>query len=795
MTNDLRFAIRGLLKQKAFAVAAILTLASGLGANTAIFSVVNGVLLRPLPYPEPDRIVTLQTAWRSKPARGGNVSGPDFLDWKRQARSFKAMAWFMGQESGVKAGDVGEFAGVYVVTPEFFEVMGVAPVAGRLFNNDESKLNGPNAILVSASFARSHYGQLSAALGRTIRLASQSFPIVGVMPGGFHYPIRNGTKADFWIPASWIGDQWMRSRTAHNFSVVARLKAGVTLEQARGEMRAIAAQLEQAYPDDDKDKLILVNPLRQTMTASSRSTLELLMAAVGVLLLLSCANVANMLLARGTSRSRELALRAALGASRGQIIRQLLVESAVLAVLAGGAGVLIGAYGTDLLAALAGQNLPRIDEVRMDGAVLLFVTLCSAGCVLLFGVAPALQASRSDVNQALRKGSQKGVLGGARSHRMRNALVIAEIGLSLVLTVGAGLLFRTITGLASVHLGFEPEHLIVMSTSVAAKDDAEVRKAAHFYRNLLPQLRAVPGVVAAAGVMGLPEGKRGSNGAYEIEGRGAPGPMSQRPNAGFNVITPQYFAAMKTPLLQGRDFDERDTYEGAGVAIVNRAFVRREFPNGDAVGRRIRCGLDRNVWMTIVGVVGDVRHDNPAREPGPEIYMPYLQHPWYADELDVVIRTSKDPAGIISEARKLAPLLNADVSLKFSTMNAVLADSVFTPHLRSVLMMAFAGLAALLAMAGVYGVMAYTVSQRVSEMGLRAALGASRGDLFRLVLGQTFRTVLSGLVIGFALAVISSRLLQSMLAVLCIALVALVAAFLPSMRAARVDPVEALRAD
>ncbi|MBC7926250.1 MAG: ABC transporter permease, partial [Bryobacteraceae bacterium] len=601
MRNDLRFAIRGLLKQKAFAAAAILTLALGLGANTAIFSVVHGVLLRPLPYPEPDSIVTLQTAWRSRPTRGGNVSGPDFLDWKQQASSFQAMAWFMGQESGVKAGEVGEFAGVYVVTPEFFEVMRVLPAAGRLFSNDETKPNGANAILVSTSFARSHYGQASAALGRTIRLASQSFPIVGVMPEGFHYPVRNTTRADFWVPSSWIGEQWSRHRTAHNFSVVGRMKAGVTLDQARMEMNTIASRLEQAYPKDDKDKLILVNLLRDTITGSTKSTLQLLMVAVGLLLLLSCANVANMLLARATSRGRELALRAALGASRSQIIRQLLVESAVLAVLAASIGAGIGIYGTDLLVTLAGQNLPRADEVRVDLAMLVFVILCSAACVFVFGLVPALQASRIDLNHALRQGNQKGVLGGMRSQGMRNALVVAEIALSLVLAVGAGLLFRTMTALADVDLGFQPDQLVVMNTSVAAKDDGAVRKAAYFYRDLLPQLRTVPGVEAAAGVMGLPAGKKGSNGSYMIEGRAAGGSQSQQPNAGFNVTTPQFFLAMKTPVLRGRDFEERDTYEAPGVAIVNRSFVLREFPNGDAIGKRIRCGLDRDIWMTIVG--------------------------------------------------------------------------------------------------------------------------------------------------------------------------------------------------
>src|SRR5436190_3898022 len=445
MRNDLLFAIRSLLQYKTFTLAAVVTLALGLGANTTIFSVVNGVLLRPLPYPEPERIVTLQTVWRSRPIRGGNVSGPDFLDWKRQATSFEAMAWSMGQESGVKAGDVGEFAGVYVVTPEFFEVMRVRPAVGRSFSSEETKPNGANAILVSAAFARSHYGDLSAALGRTIRLASQSFPIVGVMPEGFHFPVRSTIRADFWVPASWIGDQWAQSRTGHNFSVVARLKAGVSLEQAREEMRTIAARLERAYPQDDKDKLILVNPLKETLTGNTRSTLQLLMGAVGLLLLLSCANVANMLLARAGSRGRELAVRAAVGASRAQIVRQLLVESALLAVLAAGTGTVIGMYGTDLLVAIAAKDLPRTDEIRVDLTTLAFVTLCSVGSVFVFGMAPALKASRIDLNQSLRQGGQKGVLGGMHAPRMRHALMVAEVALSLVLTVGAGLLFRSMT--------------------------------------------------------------------------------------------------------------------------------------------------------------------------------------------------------------------------------------------------------------------------------------------------------------------------------------------------------------
>ncbi|MBC7925088.1 MAG: ABC transporter permease, partial [Bryobacteraceae bacterium] len=388
------------------------------------------------------------------------------------------------------------------------------------------------------------------------------------------------------------------------------------------------------------------------------------------------------------------------------------------------------------------------------------------------------------------------------------ALVVAEIALSLVLAIGAGLLFRTMTALADVDLGFQPDQLVVMNTSVAAQGDTAARKAAYFYRDLLPQLRTVPGVEAAAGIMGLPAGKKGSNGSYIVEGRAAAGSQSQQPYAGFNVTTPQYFLAMETPMLRGRDFEDRDTYDSPGVAIVNRSFVLREFPKGDAIGKRIRCGLDRDIWMTIVGVVGDVRHDNPARDPGPQIYMPYLQHPWHSDELDVVIRASTDANSVVLAARKIASSVNPDVSLSFSTMHAILATSVSTPRFRSVLMLTFAGLAALLAMAGVYGVMAYAVSQRVSEMGLRLALGASRGDLIRLVLHQSLRIAAVGLLLGVGLAMVSSRLLQSMLykvepldittyalAAFVIACMAILAALLPSLRAAGVDPVQALRAE
>ncbi len=461
----------------------------------------------------------------------------------------------------------------------------------------------------------------------------------------------------------------------------------------------------------------------------------------------------------------------------------------------------------DALLALAPQNLPRVDEIRLDNQVALFTLACAVLSTFLFGLLPALQSSRLDLNEALKQGGQKGLLGGG-SPRLRNALVISEIALSLMLTASAGLLFRSFISLSHVDMGFRPERLLVMSTSVAAKDENSVKKATYYFRDLLQELRTIPGVQSAAAVMGLPTGKRTSDGAYSVKGRPNATSLSSMPTAGFRVTTPDYFATMKTPMLQGRDFDERDTYDTPMVAIVNQTLARREFPDGDAIGKRIECGLDRKGWMTIVGIVGDVRHDSPSKAPQAEIYMAYHQHPWVSDELHVVIRSNADSGVIMRHAEKIAASLNADVSLSFSTMENFLAEAVSAPRFRTVLMGAFAGIAALLAMAGVYGVMAYVVSQRTSELGLRLAIGAGTTDILRLVLGQALRVTCAGLAIGLALTSVVSRVLTTMLygvkaidpgtytvALFGIAVVAFAAAAGPAIRAARIDPVEALRAE
>ena len=806
MITDVKYALRTIRKNPGFAIGAVFTLAIGLGANAAIFSVVHAVLLRPLDYTEADRIVALGTTWRGRPENIGPLSAPDYHDWKRQSTAFESMAYFQGGEMGVKAGEQAEFTGIFFVTPEFFHVMREKPLVGRLFSPDEQKPNGAGGAIVSATFARSHYGSPDAALGRTLGVLAKQLPIVGVLRDGFNYPIRGTTRADVWVPAGQVVEN--THRTGHNYRAVARLRTGVTLEQAKTEMTVIGTRLAAAHPKDNTGKDIAVWRLQDSLTRQSQATLWMLMGAVGLLLLLACANVGNMLLARATSRTREMALRAAIGASRWAIVRQLLIESSLLACLAGIAGFAVAVYVTEALLALAPVNLPRAHAIAVDGNVAVFLALVCMLAVFVFGLAPALQASRVDLNEALKQGGQRGLLGG-RTGKLRNALVVAEIAMSFVLIIGAGLLFRSFIAMTEADMGFRPERLLAMSTSVPTKDLKAAKDAPEYFTRLTQELRTIPGVKAAAAVMGLPTGKRGSNGAYELEGRPAASSLAAMPNAGFRVITPGYFETMATPMLRGRDFENRDTNDSPLVAIVNRAFVQREFPNNeDPIGKRVRCGLDRPEWMTIVGVVGDVRHNSPAEAAGAEIYMPAPQHPFVSDEMHVVVRAEADVAGIAGEMRKRAAVLNADVSTSVTTMNQMMADAVATPKFRSVLLGVFAAIAMLLAMAGVYGVMAFVVTQRTSELGLRVALGASTRDVISLVLGRALTMAVAGLAIGAGLSVALTRALQGMLygvqatdvatygsAVLVVGAVAVLAAALPASRAARVNPVEALRAE
>ena len=801
--QDLRYALRMLRRTPGFTILAVLVLALGIGANTAVFSVVNAVLLKPLAYPEPDRIVTLASLWKEDGDRG-QVSAPDFHDWHDQSTVFEATAYYKDGQTAVLAGPEAEYGYVTRVTPEFFRVFGVEPVQGRLFIAEEEKPGSAGAAVVSSSFWQSHFGEnhfggTSGALVHTVRVFNQTLTVVGVLPPGFHFP----DKTDIWLPANTIIPE-TASRSGHNFRVVGRLRPGVTLQQAQAQMAAIGARLEQQYPSSNQGKSVAVTRMRDDMVSDVRLTLYLLLGAVAVVLLIACANLASLLLARATARTREIAIRAAVGASRGRIVRQLITESVKLALVAGITGLLLAVWGSQALVALAPSNVPRLAETGIDGGVLAFTLGVSLIASLLFGLVPALQASRLDLNEALKQGAGRAGVGG-RTGRMREALVVAEIALSVTLLAGAGLLLKSFVALHNVALGFRPEQVLVMTANVPASDLESSRRATRFFKSLLAEVAALPGV-SAAGATRVPPGRVGSDGGYWIDHLPPREHLSvNAPNAVFSVVAPGAFATLGIPLRAGRDFHDADTYDAPFTVIINEALARKAFPGQDPIGHLLFCGFDSLAPMKIVGVVGDVRQYGPAREPSPEIYMPYEQHPRTATALSIVARAAGDPTSLSTAMRRLARERSPDVPVKFTTMELSLAENVAAPRFRTLLLGIFAGLAVSLAMVGVYGVMAYVVRLRSGEIGLRMALGASPGSILRLVLRQSLRLVAIGLALGLAGAVIATRLLASMLfqvtpgdpltyagVALLLGGVTLVASFIPARRAANVNPVVAL---
>jgi putative ABC transport system permease protein len=793
---DLKFAFRSLRKNPGFTLLAVLVMALGIGANTAVFSVVNAVLLKPLAYSNPDRIVTLSSLWR-KTGSHGPVSAPDFHDWHNQSSAFAAMAYYDNDEISVAAGSSAEYGNVATVTPEFFRVFELEPIIGRMFTPEEQKPGGSAVVLISHSFWQSHFGGNPRALGQTVKMLDKTFIVVGVLPPAFHYPV----KTDIWFPASVFPET--NERSAHNYRVVGRLKPDATLEQAQAQMTSIGARLEQQYPASNKGKNVAVTRMRDDMVSNVQLTLYLLLGAVTLVLLIACANVANLLLAKSTTRTREIAIRAAVGASRARIIRQLITESLLLAMLSAVAGLLLAVWGSAALVALAPKNVPRLAETSVDGWVLAFTLGLSVISSLLFGLAPALHASRVDLNDALKQGGGRAVVGGGG--RIRAALVVAEIALSVVLLAGAGLLIKSFNALHNVALGYHPEHVLVMETSVPASDEKSARSATSFYKDLLHDVAALPGVTASGATRSTP-GHVPSDGSYWLDHLPPRDQMGNAPGAVLSVVTPGAFAALGIPLRTGRDFNEGDIYDAPFTAIVNEALARESFPGQDPIGHSIFCGLDSLNPMRIVGVVGDVRQYGPAREPSPEIYMPYQQHPQPSTALSILVRTSNDPAALQETLRRKTRERSPDVPVKFTTMDASLSENVAAPRFRTLMLVIFAAVAVCLAMAGVYGVMAYMVSQRSNEIGLRMALGASPRDVWRLVLRQGMLLTGAGLVLGLAGAIAATRLLTSVLfevkpsdpttyaaVAALLAVVALAASYIPAYRASKVDPLVALR--
>ncbi len=801
MINDLRLALRQLQKSPGFLAVAVLTLALGIGATTAIFSVVNAVLLRPLDYPAAERIITLWSFNIQKASRY-QVSGADFRDWHEQSQSFSGMMKYSSYETGVVTGNAAEKLTVAGISADFGSVLGVKQRNGRLPTGAEFRTGG--VVLVSEAFARRHFSDTSRALDSAIKLHDRPMQIVGVLPAGFSFPL----NAEVWYPVGTI-HPGATNRSAHNYKVLARLRDGSTLDQAQRELTEIGRRLEQQYPQTNTNKGIAALRLQDYLVRNHKSTLWIMLGAVGLVLLIACANVANLLLARGAAREREVCIRAALGASPWRIVRALLAESAVLAALAGLAGVLLAAVGVRALIALAPPGIPHLELVGLDGLTLLFAVVISVVVCFLAGLVPSLHSARIDLTSALRSGGRGLISGGGR---LRSVLVVAQLAVSLVLLTGAGLLLRSFQLLNAVDPGYRTEKILVMQGSYSASDDAGYRRAVTYYSDIMREASALPGMVSVSAALGLPIDDSGSNGGYMKEGQPFPPPpeVFARQSAAWHNVAPGFFNTLGIAVKSGREFDARDSAEAQFTVVISETMAKAGWPSEDPIGHRIAIGWDARElkWMTIVGVVADVKQVSLDAPIGQELYVPMAQHPGLSTDLKIIARTSGAPENQTESLRRIAQRLNAEVPLKFTTAEILVTDTLTAPRFRTLLIGTFAIVALILAVVGVASVMACVVAERRAEIGIRMALGALPGDVVKHFTLRGLKLAGAGLVLGTGLSLVSARFLQGLLYGIgasdplvfagvtgLLLLAAVGACVFPARRAAKVDPLIVLRSD
>ena len=793
--GDLRFALRQLWKHPAFAATAILTLALGIGANTAIFTVVQSVLLAPLPYHDANTIAVLDTRWTNSGHTIPRVTGPDATDIRDQARSLAAVSVYAPDNVGVQLRDHAVFTRWAAVDVNFASVFGLRPIAGRLLTEADAH----RAVLVSEQFARDNFGSAQAALGQTI-VCDEPVQIVGVLPASFDFP----KKAQIWEAFPLRLDSV--SRTAFNYQAVTRLRPGIPFQTAQAELEGISHRLELAYPTDNRNKQIILQPLQQALTEEARPTLLLLWAAVALILLIACVNVTHLQLVRSMERQRELAIRKALGSSRWQVMRPVVLEGLLLSLLGGACGVLLAIPAMHALLAMAPQELPRASEIHLNGWVLAFTLGLSLAATLVSSILPARRAARVNPADALKQDSSRGLAHHGASS-LRDGLVVAEITGTFVLAVGAGLLLHTMANLLTRDLGYQTQQRLVVDVFAPIRSPQDPQPTVHQYDQLFHQLAALPGVKHVAGILGLPASNYGSNGNYIVKGSGQSFDRDRAPWANFSVATPGYFQTMGIPLKRGRDFAASDSYNGQFVTIISESVARQNFAGADPLGRQIQCGLDSDKWMTVIGVVGDVRQASPAEQPGPILYMPLSQHPGFAIEIHFVLRTTVQPLTLMNPVRDKILQANPLIALRFTTMDAMLTQSMAAQRFRAALVSCFAGVGLLLAMLGVYGTMAYTVAQSTFEIGLRMAFGAEKSAILRGVLRHALQLAVCGVALGLLLSFALARLIAGMLvgvgpldplslglASALILITAMAAAFAPAWKATSVDPMVALRA-
>jgi putative ABC transport system permease protein len=803
LVQDVTFGVRMLRRQPGFTAVAVLALALGIGANTAIFSVVDAVLWRPLPFPRADRLVAIGEQRAPDRQTMGPVAPADFVDWRARSRAFTTMAAASDFNLNLSGDGEPQRLRALALSPGFLDALGIEPARGRVFRAEEEEPGSLVAIL-SDNLWRARFGSDPQILGRKILLNAEPYEVIGVMPAGFWWT----SNPEVIVPLRLSASQ-RAIRSLHSFKVVARRRPGVSIDQARAEMDAIGRKLAEQYPAENTGHAPMVVPLRESLVGDMRDALLLLLVAVGLVLVIACANVSTLLMARGTTRRKEIAIRLAMGAGRWRLVRQLLTESVVLAFIGGGAGVLfaswsVAAMGRALPARLTG--LPGLDRVSVDGRVLAAAIAATLATSLLFGVLPAAAAARQDLGATLNEEGRSGTT-GVHARRARAALVVAEMALSVVLLVGAGLLLVSFHHLTSVAPGFQAENVVTMRVTLPGAKYGDATRVVQFYESLLARIRTMPGVDRAGAVTLLPFGSGDSRSGFLIENRTEPSPIPVRAHP--RLVSPDYLAAMRIPLIRGRFFTERDAGSSPEVVIINETTARRFWPNEDPLGRRISFEFNPPRWLQIVGIAGDVKHQRLDAAANPEAYLPYLQSGNAANArgMTIVVRTRADAATLAPLMRGAVRELDADQPVgAIRGMEELVGESVAPQRLNLLLVAAFAIVALTLTAAGLYGLMAYLVAQRTHEIGIRIALGASPGSVLALMLRQAGTMTLAGLVLGVAGALGLTRWLTTILfgvrptdagvyvaVSALLAVVAFLAVVVPSSRATRVDPLKALR--
>jgi len=804
--QDIKYGMRMLLKSPGFTLVAVLALALGIGANTAIFSVVNAVLLKALPFERPERIVRFYNGASEEPA---SMSYPDFQDYANRAQTLQHVAAYLTMGTTLTISGEPERVRGASVSAELFPILGARAAQGRVFTAEEDKDGAPPVVVISHEFWQRRFGGAPNIVGQQISLGTGDKTIVGVMPPGFKFPVASAYPQEFWLPLMSHPSvkRDMTRRGAIFLDVVANLKPGVTAEQANAELDTIARALEAQYPDTNTNRRVRLVSLHESLTSSIKPALYVLLGAVALVLLIACANVANLLLARAAARGKEIAVRTALGASRARVVRQLLTESLLLSLVGGALGLLLAVWGVDLLIAAAPAGVPRLQDVGLDREVLVFTLVITTLTGVLFGLVPALQASKLDLNESLKEGGRGSTEGGRRS-RVRSALVISEVALSLVLLVGAGLLIKSFWSLLNTDPGYATNRVLTMTVPLSTTKYPQPEDRARIFQQILQRTSELPGVVAVGATGQLPLGGNENVFNFEIEGRplSAPGARQQ---AGDLTVTPDYFRALNIPLLKGRSFTESDKADSPLVVIVNEAFARRYFPNEDPVGKRIVPRSERPPLpppLEIVGVVGDVRHQDLGSVPYADVYFPHAQDP--RATMDLVVQTATtDPTEVAPAIRGVIRELSRDQLIwQTRTMSSLVSASVAPRRFNMILLGVFAFVALTLAAIGIFGVMNYTVAQRTHEIGIRLALGAQGADVLKMVVGHGMMLAALGIGIGLVGAFVVTRVMSSLLygvsatdplvfagVALLFTAIAFLASYIPARRATKVDPTVALR--